>query len=77
MNVFRDNIALCNICQCQLIFFFIYEFQPSTNIEGILVFLIQKNLINNSNNLGKQTGLLRSFKNNSDYIIYGGKQTGP
>jgi hypothetical protein len=41
--------------------FFIYEFQPSTNIEGILVFLIQKNPINNSNNLGKQTGLPRLY----------------
>jgi hypothetical protein len=49
------------------LFFFIYEFQPSTNIEGILVFLIQKNPINNSNNLGKQTGLLRLY--NPDYII--------
>jgi hypothetical protein len=48
-------------------FFFIYEFQPSTNIEGILVFLIQKNPINNSNNLGKQTGLPRLY--NPDYII--------
>jgi hypothetical protein len=37
------------------LFFFIYEFQPSTNIEDILVFLIQNNPINNSNNLGKQT----------------------
>jgi hypothetical protein len=45
----------------------VYEFQPSTNIEGILVFLIQKNPINNSNNLGKQTGLPRLY--NSDYII--------
>jgi hypothetical protein len=49
------------------LFFFIYEFQPSTNIEGILVFLIQKNPINNLNNLGKQTGLLRLY--NRDYII--------
>jgi hypothetical protein len=47
--------------------FFVYEFQPSTNIEGILVFLIQKNPINNSNNLGKQTGLPRLY--NPDYII--------
>jgi hypothetical protein len=47
--------------------FFSYEFQPSTNIEGILVFLIQKNPINNLNNLGKQTGLLRLY--NLDYII--------
>jgi hypothetical protein len=31
------------------------------------VFLIQKNPINNSNNLGKQTGLLRLY--NPDYII--------
>jgi hypothetical protein len=44
-----------------------YEFQPSTNIEGILVFLIQKNPINNSNNLDKQTGLPRLY--NPDYII--------
>jgi hypothetical protein len=49
------------------LFFFIYEFQPNTNIEGILVFLIQKNPINNSNNLGKQTVLLRLY--NRDYII--------
>jgi hypothetical protein len=47
--------------------FFVYEFQPSTNIEGILVFLIQKNPINNSNNLDKQTGLPRLY--NPDYII--------
>jgi hypothetical protein len=47
--------------------FFSYEFQPSTNIEGILVLLIQKNPINNLNNLGKQTGLLRLY--NLDYII--------
>jgi hypothetical protein len=49
------------------LFFFIYEFQPSTNIECILVLLIQKNPINNSNNLDKQTGLLRLY--NPDYII--------
>jgi hypothetical protein len=49
------------------IVYLIYEFQPSTNMEGILVFLIQKNPINNSNNLGKQTGLLRLY--NLDYII--------
>jgi hypothetical protein len=29
------------------LFFYIYEFQSSINIEGILVFLIQKNPINN------------------------------
>jgi hypothetical protein len=51
----------------ELLYIYIYEFQPSTNIEGILVFLIQKNPINNSNNLGKQTGLLRLY--NPDYII--------
>jgi hypothetical protein len=55
---------LRNVCY---IVHLIYEFQPSTNIEGILVFLIQNNPINNLNNLGKQTGLLRLY--NPDYII--------
>jgi hypothetical protein len=27
------------------LFFFIYEFQPSTNIEGVLAFLIKKILL--------------------------------
>ena len=67
MNAFRDNIANAIFANVNWIIFFIYEFQPSTNIEGILVFLIQKNPINNSNNLGKQTGLLRLY--NPDYII--------
>jgi hypothetical protein len=48
-------ILLMQYLPMSIDFFFIHEFQPSTNIEGILVFLIQKNHINNSNNLGKQT----------------------
>jgi hypothetical protein len=60
-------ILLMQYLTVSIDFFFIYEFQSSTNIEGILVFLIQKNPINNSNNLGKQTGLLRLY--NRDYII--------
>jgi hypothetical protein len=60
-------ILLMQYLPMSIEFFFIHEFQPSTNIEGILVFLIQKNHINNSNNLGKQIGLLRLY--NPDYII--------
>jgi hypothetical protein len=60
-------ILLMQYLPMSIVFFFIYEFQPSTNIEGILVFLIQKNPINNTNNLGKQTVLLRLY--NPDYII--------
>jgi hypothetical protein len=60
-------ILLMQYLSMSIELFFIYEFQPSTNIEGILVFLIQKNPINNSNNLGKQTGLPRLY--NPDYII--------
>jgi hypothetical protein len=54
-------ILLMQYLSMSIELFFIYEFQPSTNIEGILVFLIQKNPINNSNNLGKQTGLPRLY----------------
>jgi hypothetical protein len=60
-------ILLMQYLPMSIDFFFIYEFQPSTNIEVILVFLIQKNPINNSNNLGKQTGPPRLY--NPDYII--------
>jgi hypothetical protein len=60
-------ILLMQYLSMSIELFFSYEFQPSTNIEGILVFLIQKNPINNLNNLGKQTGLLRLY--NLDYII--------